>query len=54
MNHYYFRCDRDKLKMVFKKSGLDKNSELKKGISEYILTKFYLKKKKEFTDEKLP
>ncbi len=33
---------------------MDKLPEFRKGLSEYLLTKFYLKKKQEYKESKMP
>ena len=40
------------MKAIFKKGISDKFPEFRTGMSEYMLTKFYLKKKNEYKGEK--
>jgi hypothetical protein len=39
---------------MFKKGIQEKHADFRKGLSEYLLTKFYLKKKQEFEGQKMP
>lgn len=43
---------KDDLKSVFRRGIQDKHNDFRQGFSEYLLTKFYVKKKKE-SDGKL-
>ena len=42
-----YRASKEDLKKLFKKAHLEKLPEFRKGLSEYLLTKFYTKKKQD-------
>lgn len=48
-----FRAQKEELKKIFKRARLEKLPEFRKGLSEYLLTKFYIKKKQEHKGEQL-
>ncbi|CDW86880.1 nucleolar mif4g domain-containing protein 1 [Stylonychia lemnae] len=53
LDDIYERQSKDQIKIIFKKGMNEKHSEFRKGLSEYILTKYYLKKKKDLNGEKM-